>query len=86
MLAGENIAGAAHVGGELIDFIKSAVHHGATKSLISQVAYDEIVGVGLGELMKFQIDPANPKSVLLESLHEMAADESTSPADHGALH
>jgi hypothetical protein len=70
----------------LIDFIKSAVHDGATKSLIPQVAYDEIVGVGLGELMKFQIDPANPKSVLLESLHEMATDESTGSADQRAFH
>jgi hypothetical protein len=33
-----------------------------------------------------KIDPANPKSVLLESLHEMTADESTGSADQGAFH
>ena len=64
MLARENIAGPTHVSGELINFIKSTVHDGATKCLLTQVAYNEIVSAGLREFVKFQIDPANPKSVL----------------------
>src|SRR5262249_41227068 len=85
MLACENIASAAHVGCKLIDFIKSTVHDSATKSLVPQVAYDEIVGVGFREFMKFQIDPANPKVVLLEPFNKMAANESTGSADQGTF-
>ena len=43
MLASENITGATHVCGKLIDFIKSAVYNGAAKSLVPQVAHCEIV-------------------------------------------
>jgi hypothetical protein len=86
MLTGEYIAGATHVCGKLIDLIESAVHDGATKSLVPQVAHHEIVGVGLRELVKFQIYPANPKPVILQSFDKMAADEPAGAADQRTFH
>ena len=44
------------------------------------------IDVGLSELGKFQIDPANPKPIVLQPFDKMAADESTGSADQGTFH
>jgi hypothetical protein len=80
MLTGENIASATHICSKLIDVIESAVHNGATKSLVPQVTHYEIVGGSLREFMKFQINPANPKPIVLQTFDKMTADEASSPA------
>ena len=86
VLTGEDIAGATHVGRELIDLVEAAIDDGATKTLVPQVADHEIVGFGLREFVKFQVDAANPKPVTLQPLDKMAADETTGPADQGTFH
>ena len=65
MLAGKNIAGAAHIGGELIDFVEAAVDDSAAKALISQIADHEIIGFSLGKFLKFQVHAAHPEPVML---------------------
>jgi hypothetical protein len=80
MLTGENIAGATHICRKLIDLIESAIHDGATKSLVPQVAHYEIVGGSLRKFMKFQIYPANPKPIVLQTFDKMATNETSGPA------
>jgi hypothetical protein len=81
MLAGEYIAGAAHVGGELIDIIETSIDDRATKALIAQVANDEVIGVRLRIFMKFEIDAPNPIAFFSQAFYEMAADESPGSTD-----
>ena len=52
MLAGENIAGAAHVGGKLIDLVKTAIDHMPHEIRIAQVADHEVVGLRLRVLVR----------------------------------
>src|SRR6516165_8319044 len=81
VLASKNIAGATHICGKLIDLIESAVYDSPAKSLIPQVTHHEIVSSRIREVVKFQIYPANPKSIVLQPFDQMAADEPTGPAD-----
>ena len=62
MLASENIAGATHVCGKLIDLIKSAVYDRATKPLVPQVAYREIVGCRSQRIREISNRPREPKT------------------------
>ena len=80
VLAGKDVAGAAHVGGKLIDLVEAAVDNCPTKALIPQVAHYEIIGFRLREFMKFQVQPAYPEPVALQSSDKMAADEPAGPA------
>ena len=50
VLAGEDVAGAAHVGGELIDLVEAPIDDGATERLVAQIADDEIIGLGFGSI------------------------------------
>ena len=86
VLAGEDIAGAAHVGGELIDLIELAVDDGRADILLAQVADDEIVGFGLGEFRIFQIDAADPEAFTLQPLDQMAGDKTASAANQCLFH
>ena len=47
VLAGKDVTGAAHIRGELINFIKSAVDDSAAEAGIPQIANDEIIGFEL---------------------------------------
>ena len=76
VFAGEDIARPAHVGGQLIDLVEAAVGDLAADGLIAQIADEEIVGLGLGEFGKLEIDAANPEPLALQALDQMAADES----------
>jgi hypothetical protein len=44
VLAGEDVAGAAHIGGELIDLVEAAVDNSAAKAWFAQVADEKVVG------------------------------------------
>ena len=81
VFTGEDITGATHVCRKLIDLVEAAIDNGATKTLVPQVADHEIVGFGLRKFVKFQVYAANPKSVFLQPVDKMAANETTSPAD-----
>ena len=43
MLAGEDVAGASHVGGELVDLVEPAVDD-VGRSKVAQIADDEVIG------------------------------------------
>jgi hypothetical protein len=81
MVTREDIAGAAHIGGKLVDFVERAIDRRPAEILLPEVADDEIVGLAVAELRKFQVDPANPEPFLLQAADEMAADESAGPAN-----
>ena len=75
MLAGEDVAGAAHVGRELVDLGEAAIDDAATFDGIAKIGDDEIVGRRRRELGKLEIDGTNPKSLGLEALNQMRSDE-----------
>ena len=83
VLAGEDVAGAAHVGGELVDLVEAPIDDGVAESGVAQVADDEVVGLGLGELGEFQVHAADPEAFMLEAAHQVAADEASRAADQG---
>src|SRR5262249_5406008 len=86
VFTGEDITSATHVCRKLIDLIEAAINYGATKPLVPQIADHEIVGFGLRKFVKFQIYAAHPKSVILQPLDKMAADEATFLAGESKFH
>lgn len=62
VLAGKNKASATHVCCELVDLIKAGVHDGVASSLVTEIAYYEIIGFRLSIFVKFQIDAPNPET------------------------
>jgi len=69
ILSGENITSTAHVGRELINFIKTPVDHLTAETRITQVTDNKIIGLWLGEFIIFEIDTANPETFPLEFTH-----------------
>ncbi len=85
MVAGEDVAGAAHVGGELVDLVEALVDDGVAENGVAEVADDELVGGGLAVFVALDVDAADAVALALEALHEVAADESAGPAHQGGL-
>src|SRR4051794_5378554 len=86
IVADEEVAGAAHIGGELVDFVKPAIDDGVAEIRVAQVADDEIIGLSFSELGKFQVDPTDPEAFMLQAARQMAANKPTSTADQGRPH
>ena len=61
MFAREDEARSAHVGGQLIHFVKGAVGDRAADRRVPEVPDDEVVGLRLAELGVLQVDPADPE-------------------------
>jgi hypothetical protein len=80
MFARKDIAGPTHVSGKLIDLFDS-LHNFADYGRIAQVAKDELIGVGFGELVAFYINAADPKAFGLKSFDKMTADETAGAID-----
>src|SRR5258706_8436750 len=85
MLAGEDVAGPAHVSRELIHLF-DAFDRAPGRFRITQIIQDELVRHGPRILVLFQIDATDPKSFTLEALHQVAPDEASSPTDNDASH
>src|SRR5262249_43935509 len=81
-----DIAGAAHVGRELIDLVETAVHHAIADAEVAQVADHEVVSVGRRELRILEVGAAHEHSLALEAAHEMASDEPTRSTDQCRFH
>jgi hypothetical protein len=81
VFTGEDVAGSAHVGCELIDFVKAAVDHLSYEVGITQVADHEVIGLGLAETREFEIGTSDPKAFPLEPPYKVVTDEATGPAD-----
>jgi hypothetical protein len=86
VLAGKDIARAAHIGGKLVNFIEAAVHDGGAKPLIAQIANGEIVGHSGGKLGELKVYAADPEAFLLEAPDQMGPNETTSTANKRRAH
>src|SRR5690606_34288333 len=91
VVAGEDVAGPAHVGGELVHLVDGgaagdAVEEGGTDAGVAEVAEDEVVGGVVAELVALEVDAADPVALGLEAVDEVAADEASGAADDGGSH
>jgi hypothetical protein len=85
MLSGEYVTGAAHVRGELVDFIDS-VEDLLGEGLISKIAEKEFIGGRLGEFMAFDIDAAYPEALLFQPFYQVSPDKSSGSVDQNSFH
>ena len=85
MFASEVVAGATHLGRQLVDLLYP-FHDVADHRRIAQVADDEFVRRKLGELVTLQVDGSDPMAFASEPLNEVAADEATGAVDKDAFH
>lgn len=67
VLAGEDKAGSAHVGRELVDLVEGAIHHPAAEIHVAQIAKHEIVRGRFFELGQLQVHAAHPEALNFES-------------------
>src|SRR4051812_44501173 len=80
VLTGEDVAGPAHVRGELIDVVDAA-HDLRYDGGIPEVRLDELVNGGCRELVLLHVDASDPMPFGPEPPNQVAADEPT-----GAIH
>ena len=85
VLTGENVTGAAHVGRQLVNFVKPPIDHISHKIRITKIADHEIIGLGFAKARKFKVRATNPESLALEPLDQMMTDEPTGAADQREL-
>jgi hypothetical protein len=81
VLTGKDVAGAAHVSRQLIDFVEPPVDYIFHKIRITKIADHEIIGLGFAKAWKFEIRATNPESLTLEPLDQMMTDEATGAAN-----
>jgi hypothetical protein len=65
--AGEDEAGSAHVGRELVDLVEGAVDHAAAEIHVAQIAQHEIIRRRFIELGEFQVHAADPEALNFEA-------------------
>ena len=79
-----DVADAAHVGGEIVDFGASRAPQRSLALLPPpQIQQLELVGRRRAELRVFEIDAPDPISIGLERGDEVVANESTGTGDNG---
>ena len=81
VFAGKDVAGSAHVGCELIDFVEAAVDDMSHEIWITKITDDEVISVCLAEPREFKIGAANPKALPLKPPDEVVTNEATSPTN-----
>jgi hypothetical protein len=86
VLAGEDIAGAAHVRGQLVHLVEAAIDGRTARCDIGEVPDHEIIRLGGRVLGVFEVDASDPAAFALEALHEVTADEAPSSAYQNVLH
>ncbi len=80
MLTSKDVSSSAHIGSELIHFVNP--FDGELRNLlVAQIADNELVGLGFGVFVPLDVDAPDPKAFRLQSLHKVAADESTGASD-----
>ncbi len=85
VLAGEDVPGAAHVRGQLVDDLDSPDHI-ADQRRVAQVALNKFIGRRIGELMPLQVHRAHPESLGFEPLHQVATDKAAGPIHQYSFH
>ena len=81
-----NVTCSPHIGRQLIDFVKSAVHHLANEIGIAQVAdHKSLLSLSL-KRGKCRIDTTHPKAVAPSSSDKVVANEAPCPAHDCRLH
>src|SRR5205814_9958435 len=86
VLPREDVARAAHVGGQLVDLVEAPVEHFAAQPLLAQVAEHELVRGTGRELRQLEIDGSHEETFGLEAPHEMRGDEPAAAEDQSAMH
>ena len=86
MFAGEDIAGPAHIGSELVNLVKAPIVNRPDHVLFAQIADHEFIRRACAEFGVLEIDPADEKALMLESLDQMTSDKSASAENQGSLH
>jgi hypothetical protein len=81
VLAGKNVSGASHVRSQLVNFVVPPVDHLATNQRISKISDQKIVGLHLAIFRRFQVHTPDPKSLSLQPVHQVAADEAARTKD-----
>src|SRR5256885_12635550 len=91
VLAGEDIARAAHVGRQLVHLIEVAIDDLAAKALLAQVAQHEFVRGGGRKFRQLQVYATDKVAFAFQPAREMRADEpagakyeSSTHARHGS--
>ena len=86
IVAGEDIACAAHVGSQLVDLVKLAVDHFTHEQLVAQITHHEIVCLGVREFVHLEVNAAHPIAFALEAADKVPPDESACAADQNRFH
>lgn len=71
MLASEYIAGAPHIGCQLVNLGKITIDHLPAGILITQIADDKIISRRTGKLGIFEIDCPYPRTFILQSFDQV---------------
>ena len=79
MLAREDITRAAHIRGQLINFIKTAIDQRPAIFSLAEIGDNEIVSFRLAELGVLEVDSAHPKALAFEMLYKVRADKTDRP-------
>src|ERR1039457_1395199 len=80
VLAGEDIPCAAHIGGELVDFL-DVLHDIAGDLLVTEITKGKLVGGRLSEVVGFYVCSAYPVAFGFQPLYQVAADKATGATD-----
>lgn len=86
MLPGEEIACSTHIGGQLINFIKTPVGDTLANLLIPQISKNEVVVGRYCKFMFFPIDTSDPAISILEVTHQMTTNESSGSTNKNSFH
>jgi hypothetical protein len=85
MVAGKDVAGAAHVSRELVHGLYTP-NHVLNHAQIAQIPADELIRSRGRELRVFEVHTADPEAFLLQPFYEMTANEAASAGDEDTLH
>ena len=85
MLAGEYIAGAAHIRRKLIHLIEATIDELAAYDLFPQIADGEIIRISLGERIELEIDSTYPETFSFQAFHQVATNETARTQDQSCL-
>jgi hypothetical protein len=86
VFACKDVPGPTHIRSELVDLVKPRVDHGTAEILVAEVTDSEIIRLRFSVLVEFQVDAANPETLLTQPSDQVAADETASAANQFPLH
>src|SRR6266699_2445160 len=83
MFTSEDVTGAAHIGGKLIDFVETAIDYVPHEIWVPEIAEGEIVSLCLAEARELEVRASDPESFPLKPPNKVMTDKTPRPADEG---